>query len=372
MALSKIQTSQMLDAPNLGRRNLIINGAMQVNQRGTNSNITSGSANFGPDRYKFQINDLGTWELSQSTTVPSGQGFSNSLKLNCTTADTSVAAASYLLLQQRIEGGDLQHFNWGTSSAKKLTWSFWIRSTKTGTVSVEFQHQNTSGNYYTRSSTFTISASNTWEKKTITVPSNTAQDIKNHQGDGIYLSFWFTAGTDWTSGTLNTSTYSTGVSNTTRVSSSVPNHADSTNNEIYLTGMQLEVGDTATDFEHRSYAEELALCQRYYFHTYRKGIAIGSTGSDNGAAQTRIGSSVTNHHSFTVIYPVPMRATPIITYYSLTGTVDRVSHVGSDFTHDTNVSITGTYELGERGINGIAIGAGNAGIAGHVIATAEL
>jgi hypothetical protein len=265
MPLSKIQGIEGQVTPNLGRRNLIINGAMQVNQRGTNSNITSGSANFGPDRYKFQINDLGTWELSQSTIVPSGQGFSNSLKLNCTTADTSVAAASYLLLQQRIEGAHLQHFNWGTSSAKNLTWSFWIRSTKTGTVSVEFQHQNTSGDYYTRSSTFTISASNTWEKKTITVPSNTAQDIKNHQGDGIYLSFWFTAGTDWTSGTFNTSTYSTGVSNTTRVSSSVPNHADSTNNEIYLTGIQLEVGDTATDFEHRSYAEELALCQRYFY-----------------------------------------------------------------------------------------------------------
>ena len=149
-------------------------------------------------------------------------------------------------------------------------------------------------------------------------------------------------------------------------------HNGSGTTAFLLTGCQLEINETVTDFERRSFAEELRDCQRYYFHTYRHGIDVGSSGSDNGAAQTRINSAVTNHHSFTVIYPVPMRATPNITFRSLTGTVDRVSHVGSDFSHDTNVNITATYEMGERGINGISIAASNLGIAGHVIANAEL
>ena len=140
-----------------------------------------------------------------------------------------------------------------------------------------------------------------------------------------------------------------------------------------ITGVQLEKGTTASPFEHRTYAEDLRDCQRYYFHTYRHGIDVGSTGSDNGAALTRkINTAVTNHHDWQVIYPVPMRATPNITYYSLNGTVDRVSHMNTGFSHVTNVSITGTYEMGERGINGFSIGAGNASIGGHVVANAEL
>ena len=254
---------QTISAP-LTNKNLIINGAVQIAQRGTNSGITSGALNFGPDRFKMQLNDLGTWELSQSTTVPTGEGFTNSLKLNCTTADTSVAAGSYLILQQLIEGTSLQHLKWGTSSAEALVWSFWIRSTKTGTFSVEFQHQNSSSTYYNRGSTFTVSSSNTWEKKTITVPANTAQDIKPGAVDGLYVTFWLTAGSNWTGGTHKTDVYSTGAAANTRVSSSVPNHADSTSNEIYITGMQLEIGSTATAFEHEDVATTLAKCKRYY------------------------------------------------------------------------------------------------------------
>ena len=304
MALSKIQSVENQVIQNLGRRNLIINGAMQVAQRGDNTGITSGSQNFALDRFKMQLSDLGTWAMTQSTTVPSGEGFTNSLKLNCTTADTSVAAGSYFILQQVIEAKNLQHLRWGTSSAKNLTWSFWIRSTKTGVVSVEFQHQNSSGNYYTRSSTFTISASNTWEKKTISVPSNTAQDIENAASDGLYLSMWFTAGTDWTGGTLKDNVYSTGAASNTRVSSSVPNHADSTNNEIYLTGVQCEVSDTATGFEHRSFGEELTLCQRYFLKTnVGNAIAYWNTGGNIPS-----GSGI--------LFPTTMRATPTTTVVS--------------------------------------------------------
>ena len=336
MALIKVK-ERGRETVNLGRRNLIINGAMQISQRGTASGITSGSSNYGPDRFRMQLNDLGTWEMSQSTTVPSGEGFTNSLKLNCTTADTSVAAGSYFLLQQVIEGKNVQHLGWGTSSAKNLTWSFWIRSTKTGVVSVEFQHQNSSGNYYTRSSTFTISASNTWEKKIITVPSNTALDIENDATDGLYLTMWFTAGSNWTSGTLKTDEYSAAVANT-RVSSSVPNHADSTSNEIYLTGVQCEVGNTATEFEHRFYGEELELCKRYFYKAKFAHSAYGTT-------------SVYPEKQY--YYPTEMRANPTI---SITGgTASNVAsqsvryNLTGGFAHNMGPSSNGMMYIGGGG-----------------------
>jgi len=294
-----------------GNKNLIINGAMNVAQRGTTSSITSGTGNFGPDRFRFQINDLGTWELSQSTTVPSGQGFSNSLKLNCTTADTSVAAASYLVLQQRIEGQNLQQLKWGTSSAEKLTWSFWIRSTKTGTISIEFQHKNSSSAYYNRGSTFTIDSSNTWEKKTISVPANTAQNIINDNSDGLYVTFWLTAGSNWTGGTFNTSAYVTGGAANTRVSSSIVNHADSTSNEIYLTGVQLEIGDVATAFEHEDIGTTLAKCQRYYFQ-YGPHPSVATFRHFNPAYANDCYCSAVQS------FPVEMRAVPTVAYSAIT------------------------------------------------------
>ena len=334
MALSKIPPAG--HAQYVGSRNLIINGGVQVNQRGTNSGITSGSANFGPDRFRMQISDLGTWELSQSTTVPSGQGFSHSLKLNCTTADTSVAAGSYFLIQQVLEGQNLQQVCWGTSSAKPLTLSFWIRATKTGTITVEFQHQNSSGNYFTRSTTFTVSSSNTWEKKIISVPKNTAQDIENLNTDGLYISWWFTAGTNWTGGTFNNSAYITGGASNVRVSSDVVNHADSTSNEIYITGVQLEVGEKASPFQHESYEATLRKCQRYYFPAQNYNLY-------SGWAMTWSGS--TTYPKVNADFPVPMRATPTITYaQSNNNTANQIEWVDG--------STTGAAAWGV-GVNGI-------------------
>ena len=346
-----------------GRRNLIINGAMQVAQRGDKTGITSGSQNFAVDRFKMQLNDLGTWAMTQSTTVPSGEGFTNSLKLNCTAADTSVAAGSYFLLQQVIEAKSLQHLGWGTSSAKNLTWSFWIRSTKTGVVSIEFQHQNSSGNYYTRSSTFTISASNTWEKKIITVPSNTAQDIENAPSDGLYLSFWFTAGTNWTGGTFKDNVYSTGAAANTRVSSSVPNHADSTNNEIYLTGVQCEVADSASDFEHRSFAEEQAACQRYFYRVGETG-GVGHASGNNYATGAYYTAS--DYRAF-IDFPVTMRANPTITSSTVTNAFRIIRANGSDYP-DSIADAGGSALHGKHLYTNDDLGSATAGDAGVLIA----
>lgn len=290
-----------------GRRNIIINGAFQVAQRGTSTASISSGNNFVLDRTRFQLSNGGTWTMSQSTTVPSGQGFSNSLKLDCTTADTSLGSGDYLLIQQLIEGQDVQQFAFGTSDAKSVTVSFWIRSNKTGTYTLEVQQQNSSSGFYQNAKTFTISSANTWEKKEITFVGNTSQNIINSNAVGFYVSIWLGTGTSRTSGTFTNGTWHNTTAN--RISSSNVNLADSTDNELYLTGLQLEVGSQATPFEHRSFGEELALCQRYCqtLMNYGAGDADGNrlyNADYNGG----------NNMSFVRMGHTRMRQKPSVTY----------------------------------------------------------
>jgi hypothetical protein len=265
-------------------RNIIINGAMQVAQRGTSTaSVSSGSSNFPVDRTRLQLSNGGTWTISQSTTVPSGKGFSNSIKLDCTTSDSSLGAGDYLMLQQIVEGQNVQQFAWGSSDANSLTVSFWIRSNKTGTYSLEIQHQNSSSAFYHTSKTFTISVADTWEFKTVTYAGNTAQNIINTRDAGIYVTFWLGAGTTYNSGTFADGTWN--QTSGTRVSSSNVNLADSTSNELYLTGLQAELGAVASPFEFESYHTTLARCQRYHYRRpvqIYDGIALGNVLGDRG------------------------------------------------------------------------------------------
>ena len=190
----------------------------------------------------------------------SGEGFAYSHKFDCTTADASLGASDYLILGQKIEGINLQHLKYGTSSAEKLTLSFWVRSAKTGTYCIEYRNAN-SGGTRTQSQSYTISAADTWEKKTITIDGDTATAFDNTTNSELEIYFWLAAGSNFTSGTLATSWASDATAN--RAVGQV-NLADSTSNDWYITGVQLEVGDKATPFEHLSYGEELALCQRYF------------------------------------------------------------------------------------------------------------
>jgi len=286
-------------------RNLLINGGMQVAQRGNTTGHTSGGV-YAPDRFKFNVGSLGTWSISKSTESPANQGFSNSLKLDCTTT-ASVSSGSFMLLQQILEGQNVQQLKFGTDNAESITFSFWIKSSKTGLVTVEIQHKNTSGDFFLRSSTFTIDSANTWEKKTITIVGNTAQDIKNDNSACFYLSYWFSAGSDFNGGTFNTSAWLDSTGNTnTRVSGSSINFADSTSNEIYITGAQLEVGEQATPFEHRSFADELARCQRYY------AVRENTTGSLKYYGRTLQAYGAASAFGLIADYPVTMRATPTV------------------------------------------------------------
>jgi hypothetical protein len=254
-------------------RNIIINGDMSIAQRGTSqAGITTGGY-YTVDRFQTFNNTLGTWTQSQETDVPSGQGFAKSLKMACTTADASPSANDYLWIEQRIEGQNVQYLKKGTSSAESLTLSFWVKSNKTGTYIAELRD---SDNTRQISQSYTINSANTWEKKTLTYAGDTTGAFTNDNGLSLTLILWLGAGSNVTSGTLNTSWNAT--TNANRAVGQV-NLADSTSNEWYITGVQLEAGTTASDFEFLPYDVNLRRCQRYYQTLGFGNIAMAEAGS---------------------------------------------------------------------------------------------
>jgi hypothetical protein len=241
-----------------GFRNIVINGDMKIAQRSTSVSSITTSGYYTIDRMNTVMSSLGTWTISQSTDTPTGEGFANSLKLDCTTADASPSASDFLILNQKFEGQNLQYLKKGTSNAVSLTASFWIKSTKTGTFIVElFDADNTRS----ISKSYTVNTTNTWEKKTVTFAGDTTGALGNDNGNSLSLEFWLGAGTDFTSGTLATTWGSTTTAN--RAVGQV-NIADSTSNDWYITGVQLEAGTSATDFEFLPIDVSLGRCQRYF------------------------------------------------------------------------------------------------------------
>ena len=251
-------------------RNLIINGDMQIAQRGTSSTGITSLGYYTVDRMRFICNSIGTWTNTQDTDVPTGQGFSNSFKLECTVADASLAAADVLQIQTRFEGQNVQHLKKGTSSAESVTLSFWVKSNKTGTYVVEVRDMDNNRHL---PKAYTIDSANTWEKKTITYAGDTTGVLDNDNNVSFDVQWWLGAGTTWTSGTLPTSW--TSIVNANRAVGQV-NLADSTSNYINITGVQLEVGEGASDFEFLPYDVQLARCQRYYQHISLTGTAVNT------------------------------------------------------------------------------------------------
>jgi hypothetical protein len=294
-----------------GRKNLIINGAMQITQRGPTYTGVSGSGYYAVDRFRHSIS-IGTWTISQTTDAPNG--FGQSLKMDCTTAEASPGSTDALAFVQKIEGQDLQQLKKGTASAEQVTLSFWVKCTKTGTAQVNLVDED---NTRMIGQQFTISATNTWEQKTLTFAGDTTGALGNDNSSSLRVEIWLDAGSSYRSGATPTSWET--LSSTDYFAGCDLNLGDSTSNDIYITGVQLELGDTATTFEHRSYPEELTLCQRYYYvlqDTANKYISSGEYVN-------------TNELGTTVIYPVTMRSSPTLKqttgtdyYYGYSGGYD--------------------------------------------------
>ena len=320
-----------------GRRNLIINGDMQINQRGSSTGIVT-SGFYSCDRFRFALTGMGGWSCSQSTDAPNG--FSNSLKLDCTTAQTSPPASSWLLVEYKFEGYDVQQLAKGTSDALPVTLSFWCKSNKTGDITVDL---NDTDNTRGVGSVVTINSANTWEYKTITFPPDTTGAFNNDNTQSLRVEMWLDAGSNYRGGTVPTAWE--GVYNADRAAGTTLNLADSTSNEFYLTGVQLELGKVATPFEHRSYGEELALCQRYYWQTESH---LGGLYAYDQIGQGFIRTTNTDDSPVTIQapFPVPMRARPAVGPSTTDGAANFTAQVANN---SANIdTIVGTWSSGKR------------------------
>ena len=266
MAITRLGPNQDITAAKIAGtinfKNLIINGDMSIAQRGTSTASITGNGYHTIDRFRTAINNGGTWTQSQSTEVPTGQGFATSLKMDCTTADVSLSSGDFLHIQTPIEAQYLQYLKYGTSSAETLTLSFWVRSNKTGTYCISLQKSDNTR--YDFVAEYSISSADTWEKKTITIaPDSNIQAsggaIDNDNGEGLKLKFiLLSSGRTGTNNTWNSSTPADATSNQV-------NLADSTSNEWYITGVQLEADTSASDFEFLPYDVNYQRCLRYLY-----------------------------------------------------------------------------------------------------------
>jgi len=324
MALSKIDSDGIVsggitaDSLNIGqiggRRNIVYNGAMNIWQRGTSADSAS-NADYMCDRWLVSHSGLDgnvDWDQETSSTP---DGFGYALKISTDASETSLDAADTLFIRQKFEGQDLQQLQKGTAGAKSLTLSFWVKSSVASTYTVElFDNDNTR----IISKSYVINTADTWEFKTVVFEGDTTGALGNDNGDSLRLDFWIDAGSDYTSGTFSTAWQAN--DNTERVYDTT-GWLESTTPTFYITGVQLEVGSVATPFEHRSYGEELAACQRYFWY---KGYL-------NGVPQRFANQVFSNYNStdaYTSIkFPVQMRSTPSGTasaiggfaYYSANG-----------------------------------------------------
>lgn len=366
MALSKITNASFADTAVHGRRNIIINGAMQIAQRATSKTAQTADAIHTVDRFFLETSGA-TFDIAQVSDAP--DGFQYSQKVTMSGAFTPTASQYFIPFEQRIEKQNLTHLAYGTSNAKSVTLSFWIKSNKTGTYVVEFSNNPNSRKW---SQSYTVDTADTWEHKTLTWTGDTASDFGSGNGSGGTFFWWMTAGTTFTSGALSGGWEAqTNANRAVGVPSSL---AD--DDEFYLTGVQLEVGDKATPFEHRSYSDELQACQRYFCKSYAMDKYAGATDdNDNQCTLARINSTVSNRTIENAKFPVRMRTKPTVTVYSLNGTSGSISDTGTNAGTHTRDEVVTINKYGETGIawfssvNSFTAGDGGAF---HFTADAEL
>ena len=325
--------------------NMVINGAMNVAQRSSSAVSVSNGSNEGYqtlDRFEFQYGNSagGVANISQDTTVPSSYGFSNSYKVDVTTADTSLGTNHQIYISYRVEAQDMRNSGWNyTDSSSFITCSFWARSVKEGTYCFALR-ANDSASTRIFVKEFDLVA-DTWKKVIITIPGEAELAFNNDNGIGATLTWSLQA----EAGRATATDDAWNSADTSLATSNQVNFYDSTSNNFYITGVCLNVGDSAIDFPHRSYGDELARCQRYY--------------SQFRASSDYDHMSIANVESSSVIrcftqFPVEMRATPSL---SASGSFRAGVGGGTDqditYANSGNANLTsGKFEFTCSGLTG--------------------
>ena len=367
MPLSKVQFSE-----SLGRRRLNINGGMIVSQRGTSAQqAVSGQMQSVDKSYTTSSHD-GVVTKEQSTDVPVGEGFSHSLKSVVTTADTSIGATQYHdLYHYRFEGSELTQLGYGTSGAKKSALSFFVKSSVTGAYNGTLTNSN---NHVKLPFTFTIAAADTWQRVKIeNIPAiTTGSDsgtawVMSGNGFASSIRIYGALGSQWSGATDKV--WNTAADNNAFGSATNVNWLATVGNTFYITGLQWEVNERCSDFEHRTFADELLACQRYYTKSWLYENAV--TTNPGVITASNVGSI---HRSFGVVFwPVEMRAAPTVTWYSgAAGTANkwRNGSQGTDITPPSPMAAIGSKGYGfvlSAGINAITDS-----LQGHYEASADL
>ena len=309
-------------------KNRIINGNMAINQRGSASYDITGAV-YTLDRYRGGASIASKFSIAPGTTTPPA-GFTNYLQVTSSAATTPGSTDTYSFFQ-RVEGYNVADLNWGTSDAQTVTMSFWVRSTLTGTFGGKLQNSAQDRIYIF---SYTISSANTWEKKSITITGDTTGTWLTTNGVGLSINFSVGAGSgaeatagSW--GTDNVPMQPTGSTNVVATSGAT----------WQITGLQLETGTTATDFEHLQYGQQLALCQRYFQSSWSQGSAVGSAVSiTTNSVQQSWGSLNAGIAGQAFLLPVTMRTLPTLVVYDMALTTGKVTTLGNGAAQTNNVS----------------------------------
>jgi len=347
--------------------NLVINGAMKVAQRSASeTGLGAASGYFTLDRWRMAATaTAGRFTMTQDADGPNGIS-ANCLKLDCTTADTSIAAGENLILQHRFEGQNLQRIGNGVAGAKQITVSFYVKANAAFTFGCELYNNDN-----TRQMTKLFATTTGWVRHELTFPADVddgSSPFDDDNATSLALGFWLHAGATYTGGTLETAFANVTSANR---AAGISSFFSSTDNNFFITGVQLEVGPVATPFEHLSYGEDSALCKRYYEKSYGVGSAPATSdylGTENWSVNSEGNGNAIIRPSFTV----EKRAAPTIVGYQATGTS------GSWNYERSGASGTGSVTFDRIGANGsrayVPIGANwaSAYLFGHWTADAEL
>ena len=286
----------------LSNRNKIINGAMTIDQRNAGAAYTPSGVAYALDRWNTFMPTGSGHSIQKVSDAPAG--FVSSQKVTIGTGAAPAAANQNAILQS-IEGNNIYDLGFGTASAKPITVSFVVKSSVTGTFNIAIVNGTGARSYV---STYTINSANTWEYKSVSIEGDTTGTWAT--GNGVGLTLWFSLGF----GSDFETTPNSWASVDFKASSSGVDLVATSGATWQITGVQLEAGDTATPFEHRSFGQELALCQRYFEKSYDLGTVAGAA-NENGMAITWA-ASVSNYYSFSTKFLVSKRATPTVTIYN--------------------------------------------------------